>query len=411
MRWEMLALPVALTLGVFSQAMAQSAGPPSAPTSGSRQIKFRAGVTGEYHSNVAQTGSSGAAARGLEPEDWIARPNVHIDAIQPIGRNALYVQGNVGYSFYRNNTRLNTSFADVSGGGITNLNVCQASAYGGYHRAQSELGDLAGGIVRNILTRRSVGLSLDCGRSTGFNSAVTVGREWRSNSAPLIQESNGDTDTASVAIGYANHSLGQVQVLGAYSQGNSPYRLTSRAPGAVIGESVTIRSLGASYEKDIGPKLKVNAQASRTFVKRSFSPAGVKPKFESNTYGGSIAYKASSRLDFGLSANRAVKPSTGVGKLYDKETNSALVVHYKFGTRLDLTVGAQRADTASNNDGVLAALTFTKSRRDSVYGTVTYRRGDLGSISLEVRQTQRDTNQPSFNYSDTRVGLTLDASF
>lgn len=407
MRRETLALPLVLALCFGSKAMAQT---PPGDTS-SRDIRFGVGVVAEHRTNSVGTSKASASARGLVPEDWITRPTVRIDAIQPIGRNALYVAGNAGYTFHRNNKRLDAGVVDLSGGGVANLSSCQTSAFGSYKRFQSEVGDLIGTVSKNISTRRSIGASVQCGRATGFSTIATVGREWRSNSAPLIRESDGDTDSASLAVGYSNYSLGDIQLVGSYTESSYPNRITGVPPATMIGQTVIIRTLGASYEKDIGPKLHVQGQLSRTFVKRSSSPTGVNPKFESNTYSAALTYKVSPRLDLQISGDRAITPSNLVGKLYDKATDSAVLLHYRVGTNLNLTLGAERNDTIANTDGSLASLTYTKSREDSVHGAIRYNRAKLGSISLELRRVERDTDLAAYNYSDTRLALTLDASF
>jgi hypothetical protein len=412
MRRETLALPLVLALGVSTKALAQAAPGASPPAeTSSRDVNFGFGLVAEHHTNSVQTSKASALARGLEPEDWIARPTVRIDAVQPVGRNALYVNGSAGYAFHRNNAQLDSNFYDVSGGGVANLSFCVANVFGGYKRFRSEVGDLVGAVTNNIETRRSIGATVQCGRESGLTAVATVGRQWRTNSAKVIQESNGDTDSATLAMGYANYSLGSLQLVGSYSESSYPNRVTSLLPTPKFGDTVFIRTLGVSYTKDIGPKLNLQAQASRTFVKRSSAPVGIKPKFESNTYSGAVTYKVSPRLDLAISGSRAITPSTQIGKLYDKATNSAVVIHYKVGTRLNLTLGAQRIDSTSNTDGTLSSLTFTKSRRDSVYGSIRYTRAKLGSLGLELRQTERDTDFAPYDFSDTLLALTLDASF
>ncbi|MBI1198444.1 MAG: outer membrane beta-barrel protein [Phenylobacterium sp.] len=412
MRTAMLALPILFGMGAFTSAAAQDAGSVQLPAAKSkREIQTRVGVITEHHTNIAQTDAATAASRGIERNDWTVRPVVQVRVLQPLGRNALFVNADGGYLFHKNNTRLDSRTINVSGGGVSNLGSCQVAGTGTYSVSQSELGDIVGPIVKNLRTTRSVGAQVNCGRPVGFGGSLSANRSWARNSATTIKEANSTTDTLQAAVRYQNKGLGTIAVQGSYVESRYPNRQTLQLSALGLGETVIIRNVGVEYQKTIGSKLNVAGSVALTRLKRGAPPNGVKPKFSSTTYSGDMIYKFTSRTQLEVSAERSVKPSNTVGKLYDKETRSEIELRHNLGTRLLITLGASRDDLASNTDGSSSFLIYTKARTDSIYGSIRYQRAKLGSLALELRQDDRNTDKSAYDYRDTRAMMTLEAQF
>jgi hypothetical protein len=88
-----------------------------------------------------------------------------------------------------------------------------------------------------------------------------------------------------------------------------------------------------------------------------------------------------------------------------------VLANYKLGTRFILSGGGRRAETNSNADTAVIGPVLTKSRENAVFASVRYRQSERASLLFDVRRVDRKTDIPSFDYSSTRFGLTLDVSF
>jgi hypothetical protein len=411
MRTATLALPILLGMGACSSAMAQEAQVQLPQMEHQREIHTRLGVVAEHHTNIAQTDFATALARGITPEDTTVRPMIELDAFQPFGRNALFLRGEAGYLFHKHNTKLDSRTIDVSGGAVSTLQFCQAAVTGAYNVSQSDLGELAGPVVKNLRTTDSVGAAVNCGRPNGLGGSLSAQRAWIHNSAELARDTNSTTDSLNAAALYKNKGLGEIQLQAGYVESNYPKRRLLPLSAMGFGETIIIRTAGVNYKKTIGAKLKFEGGVARTRLKRGAPPPGVDPKFTATTYTGDLDYKLTPRTDIEIKGERSIKPSNTVGLVYDKETDSEILFHHKVGARFNVTLGARREDVASNTDGSTIFQIYTKYRKDAVYGSIRYDRARLGSITLEVRQENRNTDKPAYDYRDTRVELSIDAQF
>src|SRR5215469_8304399 len=104
MRTGLLALGIAAGIAAGGPALAQVQGIPV--VTNKRELKIDGNLDITYDSNVAHTGAAIAKARGITPEDWLYNPSLLIDFVQPIGRNAAFLQGQAGYDFHQENSRL-----------------------------------------------------------------------------------------------------------------------------------------------------------------------------------------------------------------------------------------------------------------------------------------------------------------
>ena len=105
-------------------------------------------------------------------------------------------------------------------------------------------------------------------------------------------------------------------------------------------------------------------------------------------------------------------PSNRIGQLYDITTEIEGSARYRLGTSLELETGYRWEKMRSQGDGAspLGPI-LTNSDKDVVYGSIRYRRSERASLALEVRQEDRETNLPTFDYTNTAVSLTLDVPF
>jgi hypothetical protein len=358
-------------------------------------------------SNVARSNATLAAARGLVPEDYTLRPQATFTIVQPIGRQAVFLKGAAGYDFYQENSQLNRQRIDVSGGGVGSVGMCKLALTGVYSAGQSQLDDLAGVVTENLQEQTSQSVTALCGRDRGFNAAVSGLRQDVSNSAARQQSADHKVEGGTFAVGYGNPSIGKIAAMYAYSA--QDYANRPNANGGV-GDGYQSQTIGANYEKTLGRKLKIVGAVGNTRVKRDSAPPGVPLEFTSMTYNGVLSYAASRRLDLTVAVGRGVTPSNRAGKLYDISTTTDLLATYRFGTRFVVSGGGRLANVRSNADTALAGLVVTDSEDRSLFASIRYQQSKRASLVLDLRQEERTTNLPLFDYSNTRFGLTLDVS-
>lgn len=411
MRLNPLALG-ALFCASAGAAFAQNMPTQMTNTASKRTTEVRFDVVGLYDSNIAHSSSAEATRRGLELHDYTLRPNLHLNIIQPIGRQTLFIAGDGGYDFHKNNSQLDSQRVDVAAGGIAPVGPCRAVAQAGYRAAQSELDELQGSRVKNLQTTQRAMAGLQCARNIGFSLSATANRDKITNSYFAQKQTNATTESASVAIGYRSPSLGDVSVVSTYADTDFPLQpVLSPTNLITIGNSLLIRTIGVSYEKRIGSKLDVKGLVSETFLKRDKISPGSPQKSNFNTYRGEVTYRLSTRITLGAISERAIVPSNRIGKLYDVNTNSEINVRYGLGANIELTGGGRVEDVKSNSTSSLVGDLLNKSRTETAYISVRYRQSRRLSWLVDLRQEERKTNLPAFNYSATQASLTTSISF
>ncbi len=407
MRSSALVLGAMLCACAGSVAVAQTA--PQVPAvEGKRQYKFEARVSAIHDSNVARTGKALAAQRGVRLDDYRVTPTIAASIVQPIGQQALFLDGAAGYDFNAYNTQLDRKHYDVTGGATGTLGICKPTVYATYRALQSDLAVLDAPVSSNLQTSTGTAASVSCGRERGFGGSATVDRTDTKNSAIAQRVQDRTAETLYFALGYAAPSLVDATMFFSYSNNEFPNRII---PGRPVGDGYWTESLGLRLQRKLGNRLTTGLSMSGTRVKREFVPPGLRDKFTATTYSGDATYRAGTRLLLSLKGGREVKPSERVGKLFDIAETLEGSARYRLGKQFSITLGHTYSDSKANADTAATRALVTDATTNSTYGKFEYRRGTLGSISLNVQRERRDTNLPSFNYTSTRLGVTTAVSF
>lgn len=402
----------ALALAVVGGCLAAAPGAALAqamPSVGSTR-EWRVGVRAEayYDSNVPRTNESVASNRGLAREDYVFVPAVTASIVQPIGRQSVFLNGDAGYAFHRNNPQLDRRRAKITGGVAGLLGPCRPTAYGTYEAAQSDLATLDLGSSENLRQTTTIALGAACSPSPGLLLSTQVQRSDVKNSAPTVEESDSTAETANITLGYERASLGALSAGFSYTNVEFPNRIILGRP---IGDGFFTQSYFVGYSREFGTKLSVSANAGLTHVKREFAPPGVDQSFSSASYALDVVYGLGQRIDLELRAQRAITPSQQVGKTFDKRTSADALVRYEVGSRLTVAAGYSRQDIESNADTASSLLVVTDARVDAIFGTVSYAPNNRMSFQLNVRHEEREANLPQFTYSAMRVGVSAQTSF
>jgi hypothetical protein len=373
-----------------------------------RQYHASTSLNATYDSNFARSSATQAARRGIEPHEYVLRPQVSVDVSQPLGRQSVFLRGSAAYDLHRENTQLDRARGDVQGGYIATLGFCQGSVVGNYAAAQSDLEELDSPTVKNLREITSVAVGAQCGRPGSFQASTIVQRTENQNSAKIQRTADSTVETLAVQLGYDISNIGQVGLVYNYANNEFPNRIILGRP---IGDGFFTQTYGLSLARKFGARIDVSAHAGRTSVKREFAPAGTNLKFTSTTYAGQATYKLGSRLVVELQGARAVIPTVRAGKLYDITTSGEISGQYKLGSRFVVNLGHRIADVDSNTDTTFPTAVVTNSRTNSTFASIAYRQSRRASLKLDVRYDDRKTNLADFNYTSTRVGLTAEVGF
>jgi hypothetical protein len=408
MRFRGLALGAAIGVGV---CMADAAAAQQMPAVefGKRDIKVGVRAAGVYDDNTSRSSKAVAAIRGLQLADYTFTPSGTITLIQPIGPGTVFVTGDGGYVFYKENKQLNSVRASVNGGVLTRLGICQQALTANYRASQNELANIDLGNVKNVQEATTIGAGLQCVTPAGLGGSTFVSRTETTNQASVRRESDTTVETLSLGAQYGRPSLGTLSLNFNFSGTQYPNRIIPQRP---VGDGFFTQSYGVGYQRAFGPRLQVGLQAATTHVKREFAPPGVDTSFNTPTFAADVTYGFGPRITITANAARAVVPSQQLGKTYDKNTTYGLSGSFKAGRALSFRGGLQRQDIDSNFDtALLLGQVVTSQRTNSIFGSVTFAPRKLWSVSLDLRHEERKANLPDFNYTSNRVGVTTQASF
>jgi hypothetical protein len=374
-----------------------------------RQTAF--GVSGEvaYDSNVGHVSGARGATRGIKPEDELFRPRANFTFVEPIGRQALFLEGTAGYDFHRLNKQLDRANVDLTGGGLVVTGICRTTLYGGYTASQSDPQDVPGPTARNLLTNTSEGVAVGCGTPTGLTGQFSYRHSDASNSNSAQATADHTVNAVTGSVGYGNASLGSLSLVGSHSQSDFPNRVLFG--GTPNGGGFTSESLGVSYQKAFGSRIKASVSAGGSKVNREAAPVGVPRSSSGLNYSASVEYKIGQRIDLTAVGSRAYVPSNRAGKLYELVTHTELSGVYHLGSRLDFTAGVLAEQSEANADTSIPTKVPTSFHKTGVYGTAAYHQNQHTSLVLDVRHESKTTDLPDFDYSDNRVSLTLAMSF
>jgi hypothetical protein len=376
--------------------------------SGQRQLHASTSLSVLYDSNFARSSQAQADLRGIEPKEVTLRPQLDFEAVEPLGRQIVFLNGNVGYVFHKENSQLDRGRGTVNGGYTTSLGFCSLAGTGSYSAAQADLAELDTRVTKNLLAVSTVALSTQCGRQTGFGGGAQISRQESQNSAKIQRTADSTVESLSLQAGYSNPTLGQLGLVFGYTNSELPNRII---PGRPVGDGFYTQTYGASFGKRFGTRIDVSGQVGRTMVKREFAPPGTDQKFSSTTYAAAASYRFGGRLVLELAGSRAVLPTARAGKLYDIATSGRAAVTYNLGSRYAVSVTENVADVKSNADTTVTTPVITKSRTYSTSASVSYRQSARATLLLDVRYDDRNTNLPAFDYTSTQVGLTAKIGF
>jgi len=361
-------------------------------------------VAVRYDTNVARASEEVAQLRGLKRSDWRVTPSLNIDIEKPVGRQVIYLNGDVGYDFYARNRRLNRGRLLLNGGTRLQFSRCTGTVYGSLALRQTDLAELID-VQRASNTEHitTVGANARCGLASGLAPFAGVSRTWVTNSSDIRRYADYTMNQANGGIAYSRPVLGELALIASVKDANYPHRDST----LLLIDQFHVFSIGARYSRDIGSRLKGSAAINRTTVN---SGAGL-PRYTGLTSDVSITALISDNIKTRLLWVRDVQPvNVGVGA-FDIDSRLSADVDYGLSPRLTLSGGAGLIHRHIRGQTLLLGPALQSERRTFEYARLTYKRSERTSVALDVRHESRSADPAIFNYHSTGVGLVLRTAF
>ena len=429
--WGLAALCAGLAAcgGVSAQQIGGGAPAPGA----ARAYNVDANLQVEHETNLVRASAVIAARGNVTPADTVYAPSVVFNFVQPLGRQALYLNGTAAYLFHQKNKTLDNEQVNLSGGAVLVAGPCHVVLTGGYVRGRNELNNPAARLpgatlnagptdtsltnasettVFNIQTGQEAGAVLACNPSAGLGIVAQAEEQQTSNSQSVTSNGRFRTYVGSAGISYQRPSLGALSLVANYSrtnvQGQSQPALT---PGGfeTVGASL-------SYTRQLGGRIELSVTGGYVTAHILNPPAilagaGQPSDFSGTTYAAEASFRATSRLQAKASLQRQISPTLLTGNSYELQTSYDLGLNYQIGSRIAVSLVGNRQQSEVN--GVVTvplAATLTNSLVNSLSVSVGYKMSRRLSFRLVASRETRTADNPDFNYTNDRVGLSLNAT-
>jgi len=390
--------------GLSAGALLLTSVPASFTASAAPRMTIQPRLTVIHDSNIARSSKEAAELRGLKLSDVRFSPGVNFNAEVPLGRQTLYLKSDVGYDFHARNKQLNASRLFVEGGTRFLLSRCAGTMFGVYSRRRSDISDLLDlGPANNIESTRSLTFDGRCGGPVGLVPGVRLSRGWTDNSQPVRQISDARSWSARGSLIYARPSLGELSLVADVRHVDYPERPAAPA----ISDGYKVTSFGGRFQRAIGSRMRASVELLRTSVDAGTGEG----KFNGATASADINYRLSDVSQFQLTASRDVQPaSLGSG---DFVLASVYAARADYGISPRLTARAAAGLDRRRTKGVpaLPIDPLTSERRYYGSAAISYKWAERGFADLELRREVRRANPSVFDYSSTRIMMTLRSAF
>lgn len=358
-----------------------------------------------HDSNVARSDPTLATQQGLVNGDERLTPTIGVLINRPLGRNALLLQGTIGYDFYRRNHRLNRERLNLSADAKLRPGFCQLELAPSYTRQQSDLsqigyvGTVGVDSVRNTQEIQSYRAQLSCGRSIGLQPLVEYERTIADNSNQIRQVSDYRSNRYGGGVRYANPVVGDLTLT--YFRTDVEY---PRRAGTTIAALSKFHSdeVSLGIKRNIGSIL--TADANVGYVKVTTGDPNV-PSFSGVSYHLGVQLEPVSRLQVRLDFAAAAKPSLGSAALYQRQHSYSGDLNYALTSRTTLTLGASRNTRNYRGATDFYGPILTDDHLTEVHGGVGMAFGQRLRLDLVGGHELRRANGTIYDYSNTYVAL------
>jgi len=371
---------------------------------GSRLFDLELSGRAAYDSNVARGEDIVADIRHLHKDDYIYTPSVILDINLPVGRQAVFLVGTVGYDFYQYNKTLESSHVNLEAGAAGRVGPCSGTLTGDYSVRQSDLAVLPLVVTKNLETQDAIGAQVTCATRSGLGVFVSGQHSQIHNSANTgVVDSH--TDSVSGGLSYSTRLLGTAQLFVAHSRIGYD---SSAVLGILAPNSTDTSSVGVRLSRPIGKRLDGSADIS--YLNTHIDGPGTS-NFSGFAGRGSLNYRVNPRLGLTLIYVRSVSPTIQSGFDYSIVSGFELDGRYRLSPRLSASAGATWNQTSYRGQRLFLPNLVTHDEDRGIFGALTLSVGKKASLSIDARQDVRNTNRPEFNYTAYRAGITAIKKF
>ncbi|MFN5778872.1 MAG: hypothetical protein ACK44O_05280, partial [Novosphingobium sp.] len=349
--------------------------------------------------NASRTDPATAAARGLVQSDQRLTVGVDVVISRNLGRNTLKIQGNVGYDFYRRNTRLNRERIGIGAQTGVNVGPCLADVSARLDRRQSDLESIGfvnlPGIdsIENTETIQSYRVEGRCGYVYGLRPSLGYEHRRGDNSNSLRELSDYKSNRVFGGISYQHPVVGQARLT--FEHEDISYNNRAGTPLAALS-GYKVDELRLQLSRDIGTLLTANAMVAYNWLKPDNR---VTPGYKGLTWqiGGTL--KPGTRLQISASTSQSINPAMAVEALYSKRTMNEAQAVYAVSERISVKGGFSfskvRYGGAQANFGPL--LDRDSFRR--IFAGMTYRANRRLELGVEGGHEKRNGTGALYDYS------------
>lgn len=389
-------------LATFFAGQARAQG--SADARDERLMNVGFDVSGFYDSDVLR----GDAVRNVRPdaksEDFVITPRITADIVAPIGRQSAFLNGQIGYLFYRNNGFLDRESINGQGGfRLRAIKGCVTTVTGRYSQQQSDLYDIIDGLdPTNVEKIGGVTAEIGCQTASGLAPSMSAGRTRAKNSSQVREINEYVSDNVMASLGYSRPQLGTVSVYASIAKSRYPLR-RALLPG-LPADGANVYSTGVGYERQIGTRLTGKANLGYTRVNPRLPGT---PDFKGASWDVNLVYDSRNRVRGSLAFARSVEQSNLLGDTYGINTSLQLNGEYAFNERFRLSGGAAYIRRKQEQSPLFQLPNFnSRDRTIRVYSRLTA--GNVGpvGISFDASREHRKSVVPIYNYGSTRFGVT-----
>ncbi|HEY3948377.1 outer membrane beta-barrel protein [Phenylobacterium sp.] len=385
------------------------AGVPGVPN-GDQRIAIEGHADAAYDSNVTGGNASVASQRRLTPEDEIYSAGTNITLMLPSSRQLLFFDGQAELQRYARNSTLDANNYRLSVGAAERLGICAATLVGGYSHRETQIQQVAvATIAKNIATQDSGNADVTCGRRKIFVD-ISGGVSKLENSAKTSGFVDSQTVSGNVAVGYHNTVLGDLSLLGVYSdiqygQDNLLLALDPTLPTSV--PDVRQYGVGLRYARKVGLRLSGTASVFYNRIEGGF----VHTQSDGLGVTASLAYRMTSRTQFTLDYNLGNNASPLSTTSYVHSEDLHLNATYNLTQRITFQAGVSHQREEYRGADQIALLQLRESDSNQIDGSINIKVGQKLTVILNAQHLERTADVRQFNYNADRVSIGLSGKF
>lgn len=332
-------------------------------------------------------------------------PSASLSAGHPLGRQALYLNANVGWTFHMRSPQFDSERIGVGGGLQWRLGTACAGALDlGWSRQQAQF-DLFDEVRPSIQSRLGASFGGRCNAPGRFITSFGVSTGRFRYDGGQREFANADSFGVNGGIGYP---VGLAMVVGVNAGWNE-----NSFPNQILLTGETLKtesvSVGGYVQYRVGPFLNLSGSVGWSEV-TSNSP--FQPGFDGVTWNVGAAY-GSGRLGFRLGAGRSVSGGDGrFGNVAVLDSISAVATYVSPGG-VRFSGGYARSKRNNRVSPLLVPPEFVgvdtvDNRLFASAGTRLFR---FLSASLSANYVTRDSNRFDFQSDSTTITLNLRTAF